>query len=168
MKWWFKGSFLTVLMRYIHWAGIAAGILLGLVFFVAGLGKLPVQTEAYMIIFGLQRALLHPTLANHIDIWLPRVELALGLLLIVGVATKFMTSFASVLIAAFIFNNSWEIARGAGENACGCFGANSFLGYLSNTQALYLDIGMLALVSVILLWYPGNWLTARPWFLRKR
>jgi uncharacterized membrane protein YphA (DoxX/SURF4 family) len=157
-----------LLRRYIHWAAIAAGILLGLVFVAAGLGKLPPQTEAYMIIFGLHRALLYPTLANHIDVWLPRLELALGLLLIVGVATRFMTSFSSVLIAAFIFNNSWEIARGAGENPCGCFSNNSFLGYLSNTQALYLDIGMLALAAVILLWYPGNWLTARPWFLRKR
>ena len=154
-------------MRYRHWIGIAAGILLGLIFIVAGLGKLPVQTEAYMIIFGLQRALLHPTLANHIDTWLPRVELALGLLLIAGIATRFMTSFSSVLIAAFIFNNGWEIARGAGENPCGCFGENSFLGYLSNTQALYLDIGMLALALIILFWYPGNWLTARPWFLKK-
>jgi len=156
-----------VVMRYRHWIGIAAGILLGLIFLVAGLGKLPGQTEAYMIIFGLQRALLHPTLANHIDTWLPRVELTLGLLLMAGVATRLMTSFSSVLIAAFIFNNGWEIARGAGENPCGCFGENSFLGYLSNTQALYLDIGMLALVAVVLLWYPGNWLTARPWFLKK-
>ena len=156
-----------MVMRYRHWIGIAAGILLGLIFLVAGLGKLPVQTEAYMIIFGLQRALLHPTLANHIDTWLPRVELALGLLLMAGIATRLMTSFSSVLIAAFIFNNGWEIARGAGENPCGCFGENSFLGYLSNTQALYIDIGMLALVAVVLLWYPGNWLTARPWFLKK-
>jgi len=154
-------------MRYRHWIGIAAGILLGLIFIVAGLGKLPVQTEAYMIIFGLQRALLHPTLANHIDTWLPRVELALGLLLMAGIATRLMTSFSSVLIAVFIFNNGWEIARGAGENPCGCFGENSFLGYLSNTQALYIDIGMLALALIILFWYPGNWRTVRPWFLKK-
>lgn len=153
-------------MRYRNWAGIAAGILLGLIFLVAGIGKLQ-QTEAFMIIFGLHRALLFPTLANHIDTWLPRMETALGLLLIASIATKLTVTFSSVLIAAFIFNNSWEIARGAGENPCGCFGQASFLGYISTTQALYIDIGMLALALIILFWYPGNWRTVRPWFLKK-
>ena len=153
-------------MNYKKWAAIVAAILLGLTFFVAGLGKLPAQTEAYMIIFGLQRALLHPTLANHIDTWLPRIEMVIGLLLMVGVAARSMAGFAGVLTAAFIFNNSWEIARGAGGDTCGCFGDNSFLGYLSNTQALYIDIGMLALAAIVLLWYPRNWLSVRPWFIK--
>ncbi len=153
-------------MHYRKWAAIAAAILLGLTFFVAGMGKLPAQTEAYMIIFGLERALLHPTLANHIDTWLPRIEMVIGLLLIVGIAARSMAGFAGVLTAAFIFNNSWEIARGAGGDPCGCFGQNSFLGYLSNTQALYIDIGMLALAAIALLWYPGNWLSVRPWFIK--
>jgi len=119
-----------------------------------------------MIIFGLQRALLHPTLANHIDTWLPRIEMVLGLLLMVGVAARLMAGFASLLSIAFIFNNSWEIARGAGGDPCGCFGDNSFLGYLSNTDALYIDIGMLALAIVIILWYSGKWLSVRPWFIK--
>ncbi|MFC1969443.1 MauE/DoxX family redox-associated membrane protein [Chloroflexota bacterium] len=153
-------------MNYKKWAAIVAAILLGLTFFVAGLGKLPAQTEAYMIIFGLQRALLHPTLANHLDTWLPRIEIILGLLLMVGVAAKLMAGFAGLLSVAFIFNNSWEIARGAGGDPCGCYGDNSFLGYLSNTDALYIDIGMLALAIVIILWYSGKWLSARPWFIK--
>ena len=109
-------------MHYRKWAAIVAAMLLGLVFLLAGLGKLPVQTEAYMNIFGLHRALLHPTIANHIDTWFPRVEMVLGLLLIVGIAARSMTGFAGVLTVAFTFNNIWEIARGAGGDPCGCFG----------------------------------------------
>lgn len=155
-------------MRYRKWVAIAAAILLGAIFLVAGLGKLPAQTEAYMIIFGLERALLHPTLANHIDTWLPRIEIALGVLLMAGIAARLLAGVSGVLTIAFIFNNAWEIARGAGGDPCGCFGDNSFLGYLSNTHALYIDIGMLALAAVVLLWYPRNWLSVRPWFIKNR
>lgn len=153
--------------RYRHWAGIGASILLGAVFVTSGLGKLPPQTEAYLIIFSLPRALLSPTLANYLDLWLPRVELALGIIIIIGIAPRLMTLLAAALTAAFIFNNSWEISQGLGQNTCGCFGANSFLGYITTTQALYIDIGMLAAVAIILLFYPGNLLTIRPWFLSR-
>jgi len=36
---------------------------------------------------------------------------------------------------------------------------------LSTTGALYLDIGMLALVLIILFCYRGNFLNIHPWFL---
>ena len=153
-------------MRYRHWIGIGASIILAAIFIIAGLGKLQ-QTEAFMIIFGLHRALLFPTLANHIDTWLPRLELALGLLLIAGIAAKLTVSFSSLLIAAFIFNNSWELAHGAGGSPCECFGVFEHAFGLSIAEALYLDIGMLALVAVILLCYPGSMRTIRPWFLRR-
>lgn len=154
--------------HYRHGAGIGASALLGLIFVIAGLGKLgPQQTEAYMIIFNLPRALLSPTLANYVDLWLPRVELGLGILLILGIAARSLSLFSTALIAAFIFNNSWVISRELGDNPCGCFGYNSFLGYISTTQALYLDIGMLALAAIILFSYPGSLTTIAPWFWRR-
>ena len=156
------------LMRYRHWAGIGASVLLGAVFVTASLGKLgPQQTGAYMIIFNLPRALLTPTLANYVDEWLPRVEMGLGILLIASIATRFLSLFSGALIVAFIFNNSWEISRGLGDNPCGCFGNNSIFGFLNVTQALYIDIGMLAAVGIILFSYPGNRRTVRPWFLQR-
>ena len=118
--------------------------------------------------FNLPHAILAPTLADHVEIWLPRLELAIGALLITGSATRLATIFASALIAGFIFNNGWLIAEGLVNEACHCLGSNSFLGYISTTQALYIDIGMLTLVAVVLLLYPGKLLTVRPWFLEKR
>jgi len=154
-------------MRRRYWAGIAAAILLGLILLVAGLGKLPQQTRAYWIMFNLPHAILAPKLADQIDIWLPRLELAIGSLLIIGIATRLATVITLVLIIGFIFNNIWMIAEGFASNPCHCFGPNSFLGYISITQALYIDIGMLALAAIILFWYPGNRDTLRPWFLKK-
>ena len=157
-------------MQYRQWASVVAGIFLGLIFLVAGLGKLPSQADAYIIILNLPRALLTPTLANYIEIWLPRLELTLGLLLIIGIAAKPVAIFTSAIIAAFIFNNSWLISEGLAQEPCGCFQGftNSFLGFISTEQALYMDIGMLFLALVILFCSPGDWLTVRPWFLRKK
>ena len=154
-------------MRHMHQAGISAGILLGLILLAAGLGKLPQQTNAYWIMFSLPHAILAPTLADQVDIWLPRLELAIGSLLIIGIAARPVTVLALALIAGFIFNNSWMIIEGLAGEPCRCFGPNSFLGYISTTQALYIDSGMLALAVIILFWYPGNWLTVRPWFFEK-
>ena len=162
------GKVFSWIKRHKKWAGIGVSVLLGVVFITAGVGKLgPQQTAAYMIIFNLPRALLSPTLANYIDEWLPRIEVALGAVLIAGIATRSLSLFAGLLTVAFIFNNSWEISHGLGDNACGCFGDNSIFGFLSVTQALYIDIGMLVATGIILLSYPGSLRTLRPWFLQR-
>jgi len=153
-------------MRNRYWAGIGASIILGLIFIASGLGKLPYQGEFLAII--LSGSFLTPLLAHIVGRWLPAIEIVLGLLLIFGIATKFMASLSSVLIAAFIAHNSWVINHGLGHKPCGCLGAleRLLLGEFSTTEALYMDIGMLALVLIILLSYPGNFFTIRPWFLR--
>ena len=65
--------------------------------------------------------------------------------------------------------NSWVISQGLGYEPCACFGVleRLLLGKISTIEALYMDIGMLVLVSIILLCYPGNFLTIRPWFLKE-
>ena len=154
-------------MRCKYWAGIAASIVLGLIFAISGSGKLPVQDEFLKIL--LTTSFFHPVLVHIAAHYLPWAELILGLLLIIGVATKIMSSFCAVLILAFIANNSWLIFHGQGYEPCGCLGILDRLieGNLSTMQSLYLDIGMLALVVIILLSHPGSFLTIRPWFFEE-
>jgi len=148
---------------------------LGLVFVAAGLGKLLQPAEAFKIFFSSYPAylldFLRPAFFKAIFVWLPRIELIVGLLLIMGIAAKLMAAFSSVLIAGFIANNSWLLSQGLGYDPCsGCFGMLERItqARLSTVGALYLDIGMLVLVLIILFCYPGNFLTTRPQFFRKR
>ena len=163
-----KVAFLTGVMRYRRWVGIGAAVILGGIFIIAGAGKIPQQTETYVIIFGLLRSTFEPLLGNYIDFWLPRAELGLGILLVLSIAAKLMATFSIVLSFAFIVNNGIAVFMGWGGGCpCGCFGAIPILGQMTITQALWIDIGMLALGLVILFCYPGGWLTVRPWFFNK-
>ena len=154
-------------MRNRYWVGIGASIVLGLIFIVSGLGKLPYQGEFLATI--LPRSFLTPLLAHLVSRWLPAIEVALGSLLIIGIAAKIMTSFSALLIVGFIAHNSWGIYQGLGYEPCGCLGIlDRFLqGKFSTINALYMDIGMLALVLIILLCYPGKFFAIHPWFLRR-
>lgn len=157
-------------MRGRNWLAIGASISLGLIFVAAGLGKLPVPTESYAIFSILPEPLLAPIFVKTVASLLPRIELILGLLFIVGIAAKFVASCSSVLIAIFIFHNFWMITGGLGSEPCNCFGeyGKVILAEISVLEALYLDAGMLVLVLIILFYYPGNFFAIRPWFLRRR
>jgi len=156
-------------MRYRYWISTGACIILGLILVTAGVGKLLGQTETFRIFYTLPTAIFTPPLINAVSLWLPSIELIIGLLLIIGIAVKLMATFSSVLIAAFIASNSWLLSHGLGPEPCDCFGIldRIFQGELSTIGALYLDIGMLALALAIIFSHPGKLLTVRPWFLRR-
>jgi len=155
-------------MRYRYWVSVGASIILGLIFVTAALGKLLQQTETFKIFYTSDKALLTPALADAVAVWLPPIELVVGLLLIIGIATKLVAVFSSGLIAAFMVNNSWLLSQGLGHEPCDCFGVLEiiFQGSLSTTGALYLDIGMLVLAFIVVFCYPRHLLTTRLWFLR--
>jgi len=156
-------------MRYRYWVSVGACITLGLIFIVSGLGKLLSEAESFTTIFNPFPDFLAPFFAEAIFSWLPFIELIIGLLLIVGISTKLMAVFSSVLIAGFIINNSYLISRGLGYKPCECLGIMERIIQveLSTTGALYLDIGMLVLVLIILFCYQSNFLNIHPWFLRR-
>jgi uncharacterized membrane protein YphA (DoxX/SURF4 family) len=155
--------------RYKYWGGIGACTFIGLMFVTVGFGKLPHQGEYWGLIFFEYFDSI--TLLRFTDIvkqWLSWVEIILGSLLIAGIASKIAANFSSFLILGFIANNLWMISQGAGREPCGCFGKfEAFLGTLSAKSALVMDLGMLVLVSIIFLYYPGNLISIRPWFLQK-
>ena len=90
-------------MRYKHWSGLGASIILGMIFLVSGIGKLLLQEgklfETYFPGF-LDFLSLGQTRLLYFG--LPYVEITIGVLLIIGFATKIVASFTSMLIAAFI------------------------------------------------------------------
>ncbi|MEW6668107.1 MAG: MauE/DoxX family redox-associated membrane protein [Thermodesulfobacteriota bacterium] len=145
-----------------------ASLVLGLIFLVAGLGKLPVQTDAYTILLTLPRSPVLVFLSDYVHIVFPVLEIALGLLLILGIAARAVAVGSAALVAAFIFNNLWLIGKELATDPCYCFGGslNWLLGVISVKEALYIDVAMLGLICLIVTRYPGRWFGLKPWFLR--
>lgn len=152
-------------MGYKYWIGIGASIILGLIFVAAGVGKLLHQPEAFKIFFSPFPGFLSPAFAKAFFIWLPRIELIVGLLLIFGIVAKLAAAFSLVLIAGFITNNSLLLIQRLGQEPCpSCFGPQVTLRAL---DALYIDVGMMALVLIILFCYQSNFFNIYPWFLKR-
>jgi hypothetical protein len=101
---------------------------------------------------------------------LPGIEIAIGALLVVGIAARLISSLALALTACLIANNSILLVQGFGDKPCGCFGgAERWLQYrLSVAGALYIDVVMLVLGLVVLFFYRSRFLDINPWFLRRR
>lgn len=154
--------------RYL--VSLVAAIVLGMVLIIAGLGKLVMQTETFRVFYTPHTTFLTPEITNLVELWLPPIEVTIGLLLTIGVVTRLAAVFASGIVFAFIVNNGWLLSQGLGQESCGCFGILDTLaaGGLSTLGALYMDIGMLALGLLIVLCYPDTFLAIKPWFLRRK
>jgi len=150
-----------------NWLAIGAGIILGLIFLAAGLGKLLNQTESFVIFVFPE--FLPTALDKFIFRWLPRIEIIIGVLLITGVAARLTASLSLALIVSLIANNSILLIQGFGDKPCGCFGmAERWAQYrLSVAGALYIDIVMLILGFMVLFFYQRGFFTVNPWFLRR-
>ena len=159
--WWQKTK--TVVKRHRHWFGVEAAIVLGLILAAAGVAKLLHQPEAYEVFFIPFPALVSRMFTKFYFIWLPRIELALGLLLIFGIAARFISSLALILITGFIISNIVMIIRDL--NIClSCFGPQV---QLSTVSALIIDLIMAVLVVIILLCYRRRFFDIYPWFLKR-
>ena len=154
-------------MTRLNWFATGAGIVLGLIFLAAGLGKLLNPMES-SIIFVFPEFL--PTaLDEFIFRWLPRIEILIGVLLIAGIAPKLVASLALALTVSLIANNGILLVQGFGDKPCGCFGeAERWVQLrLSIADALYIDIAMLILGVMVVLYYQGKFVNVYPWFLRR-
>jgi uncharacterized membrane protein YphA (DoxX/SURF4 family) len=154
-------------MSYKHRTGMVAGIILGLIFVVAGFGKLLTDAEGFTMIFNPFPGFLASAFADAIFIWLPYLEVVIGLLLIIGVLPKLMAVIAAVLTAGFITDKVWLLSQGLGYEPCSCFGIlDRIIGAeLSTADSLYLDIIMLALVLIVLFWHKSSFFNIYPQFL---
>ena len=154
-------------MRSLNWFAISAGIILGLIFLAAGLGKLLNPMESSVIFVFPE--FLPNVLDRFIYQWLPYVEIIIGVLLITGITARLTASLALVLTLGLIASNSIMLVQGLGDKPCGCFGeAERWVQLrLSIADALYIDVVMLILGFLVLFFYQGKFVNVYPWFLRR-
>jgi len=147
---------------------LGSSLFLGLTLLVSGSGKLPGQTE---FIDALLQSFWTPPLAYFIGYCLPWVELTLGVLLLIGVFPRIAAGLSLPLTAGFMANNSWALSQGIEQfpQCAHCFGIwEEWLGSISPLQALCLDVVLFCLALIILLFYPGGFLSFRPWFIKRK
>ena len=147
---------------------LGSSILLGLTLLVSGIGKLPGQAE---FIDALLQSFWTPQVAYFIGYCLPWVEVALGVLLLIGVFPRIAAALSLPLTAGFIANNSWALSQGIEQfpECAYCFGIwEEWLGTISPLQALCFDVVLFCLALIILLLHPAGFLTFRPWFVKPK
>ena len=144
-----------ILEPAIPWLGTAARLVLGVVWIVAGATKvsdLPASGRAV----AAYRILPYDG-ARFLGAVLPFLEIALGILLILGLATRLAAAVSAILLVAFIAGIASAWARGLRID-CGCFSkggdlaANESPAYLTETVR---DIGLLVLAGFLAL-YPRS------------
>ena len=89
--------------------------------------------------------------------------------MLIGIIPQITSGISAILIATFIFHNSWLISQGFGYEPCGCLGVLDRVlgGKLSTTGALYIDIGLFILALAVYFFYPGKLLNIRPWLVKR-
>lgn len=98
-----------------------ARLVMGVVFIVAGSRKIADVELAKLSVESYQ--ILPRDIAHVVGIALPIVEIALGVLLLVGLGTRIVAVLMSVLLVAFIAAIASLWIRGINV-ACGCFGGS--------------------------------------------
>ncbi|GAA4682571.1 hypothetical protein Prum_053980 [Phytohabitans rumicis] len=107
-------------------------------------------------------------LAKVIGAALPLVEIALGVLLLVGLATRLAAGISAALLVVFISGIAQAWSRGL-QIDCGCFGSGGQLGAGQSPTygpEILRDLGFLALAGFLLIW-PLTRLSIDQW-LEKR
>ncbi|WP_433316463.1 MauE/DoxX family redox-associated membrane protein [Micromonospora sp. CA-269861] len=149
------------------WLGIAARLGLAAVWLVAGASKVTDLAASGRAVNAYQ--VLPYDVATVIGAALPFVELALGVLLLLGLATRLVAGVSAALLVVFIVGIASAWARGLAID-CGCFGSG---GQLAAGQApsylpeILRDLGFLILAGFLLIWprtpvSVDGWLSGEP------
>ena len=105
--------------KYQPWIGLIFRLVLGGVLLVAGLLKYQHLDKSQMAVRAYE--LLPIALANFLGIVLPYLEIAVGILLIIGAAVRVSAAISALLMFAFSIGIAQAWARGLSID-CGCFG----------------------------------------------
>jgi uncharacterized membrane protein YphA (DoxX/SURF4 family) len=139
------------------WASTAARLVLGGVFLVAG-GLKVIDPQSSVAAVRAYR-LLPSSLLTIVGWGLPFAEIALGVLLLAGIATRLVAVASAVLLLVFIAAVTSAAARGLSID-CGCFGGGGDVapGQTAYATEIVRDVGLL-LLAVWLVWQPRSRLT---------
>lgn len=138
--------------RFQPWLTLLARVVLGGTLLAAGALKVGNLQKSAMAVRAYE--LLPVSLANFIGYALPWIEIGVGLLLILGVATKTVAVIGAINMLVFIIAIAQAWARGLSID-CGCFGGG---GSVDPEDTKYLseiirDLGLFAL-GIYLYLYP--------------
>jgi uncharacterized membrane protein YphA (DoxX/SURF4 family) len=144
-----------------EWLGTAVRLGLAVVWGWAGLAKIADPAEAAQAVRAYE--ILPESLVKPIGYGLPFLELALALLLLIGLGVRLVAGVSALLLLTFIAGIASAWARGISID-CGCFGGG---GHVDASQTEYLqeilrDTGFLLLAGW-LLWRPRTRLSADGW-----
>jgi uncharacterized membrane protein YphA (DoxX/SURF4 family) len=136
------------------WLTLAGRLILGGVLFAAGFLKYEHLDKSRMAVRAYE--LLPIAIANFLGIALPFLEIAVGILLLLGAAIRISSAIGGALMIVFIFGISQAWARGLSID-CGCFGGG---GQVAPGTANYLPEilrdGALAAIAIYLFRYPRS------------
>lgn len=136
------------------WLALAGRLILGGVLFAAGFLKYEHLDKSRMAVRAYE--LLPISFANFLGIALPFLEIAIGILLILGAAIRISSAIGGALMIVFIFGISQAWARGLSID-CGCFGGG---GQVAPGTASYLPEilrdSALAAIAIYLFRYPQS------------
>ena len=140
--------------RFQPWIGLVFRLVLGGVLLAAGLLKYQHLDKSQMAVRAYE--LLPIALANFLGIVLPYLEIAVGILLIIGAAVRVSAIISGILMVAFSIGIAQAWARGLSID-CGCFGGGGQVapGTANYLPELVRDAG-LALMALYLFRYPQS------------
>lgn len=136
-------------MNLIHkkvqpWLSLLARLTLGGVLFVAGYLKVDALDKSQMAVRAYE--LLPISIANFMGVVIPFFEIAVGLLLILGAATRVNAALGGLLMVVFIAAIGQAWVRGLSID-CGCFGGGGAVapGETKYLQEILRDAGLAGL-----------------------
>lgn len=136
------------------WIGLACRLTLGGVLFAAGYLKVGKTEISQMAVRSYE--LLPIPVANFLGLTLPFFEVVIGLLLIVGAATRVVAVLGGFTMVIFIIAIAQAWARGLNID-CGCFGGGGAVdpGQTRYLQEILRDAGLVAM-ALFLTRYPAT------------
>lgn len=140
------------------WISLVLRLALAAVFLIAGLPKLGHLDASRRSVRAYE--LFSYDIANVIGTVLPLAEVALGLILLVGLFTRFAALAGALLLVVFIAGIASAWARGISID-CGCFseGGAVAASQTAYPQEIARDVAFLA-VALLLAWRPRSRLSA--------
>ena len=142
--------------RVLAWdvVGLVARLGLAAVWLLSGFEKASDPRETIVSVRSYE--LLPESLVSTVAATLPYLEISLGVLLLLGFATRLAAALSAVLLLVFIGGVISAAARGLLID-CGCFGGGGTVapGATTYTLEILRDIGFLALAGY-LIWRPDT------------
>lgn len=138
--------------RRAEFIGLLARLILGVVLLVAGGLKVTSPAASALAVRAFQ--ILPYDMAGYVGYMLPTVEIAIGLLLVLGLFTRAAAVAGGLLMVAFVIGIISAWARGLSID-CGCFGGGGTIGAAQTQYGMDIlrDVALVACAA---------WLIVRP------